>query len=683
MLLLHWPSLFDIQEVKGDAESWIDRFKDFFASDDCPTFVKAQVAKAQRYADHPQEPVFEEDEEDDAVEAEEQPDWVDVFAGRNQIYEGVERDFHYDGGEDYDWSSTRIILPEGEEPTKWLQESIKADDEQETESADLDLPQVCPLPLNENQKAIVSLVLHTLYNFVENTEYYYPLRLVVSGTAGTGKSYVIKCIQRLVRHVFEANDAIQVITPTGNAAYLVHGSTAHTFLGVPTGRRSCNELTVPTGPLLEKIQRKCEHLKVLVSDERSMFGRSTMGWMEQHARYAINKSKKNQKAIVSLVLHTLYNFVENTEYYYPLRLVVSGTAGIGKSYVIKCIQRLVRHVFEANDAIQVITPTGNAAYLVHGSTAHTFLGVPTGRRSCNELTVPTGPLLEKIQRKCEHLKVLVSDERSMFGRSTMGWMEQHARYAINKSKKNQKAIVSLVLHTLYNFVENTEYYYPLRLVVSGTAGTGKSYVIKCIQRLVRHVFEANDAIQVITPTGNAAYLVHGSTAHTFLGVPTGRRSCNELTVPTGPLLEKIQRKCEHLKVLVSDERSMFGRSTMGWMEQHARYAINKRTNADELWGGIPVAVFMGDDIQLPPVCDTPVYISDCRNVPSHHGRLVWTMFYSAVELTQIIRQNESEQQLRDVLMSLRNYTTTPQQLHWLQQFQWHNLRNVAWPRTPC
>ena len=24
MLLLHWPNLFDIQEEKGDAESWID-----------------------------------------------------------------------------------------------------------------------------------------------------------------------------------------------------------------------------------------------------------------------------------------------------------------------------------------------------------------------------------------------------------------------------------------------------------------------------------------------------------------------------------------------------------------------------------------------------------------------------------------------------------------------------------
>ena len=394
MLLLHWPNWFDIQEVMGDAESWIDRFRDFVSTSDCPTFVKAQVSKAQRYADHPQEPVFEEDESDDAVETEEQPDWVDVYAGQNQRYEGVEKDFDYDdGGDDYDWSNTCIILPEGKDPKKWLQESIKENEEQETETVDLELPQVSPLSLNENQRAIVSLVLYTLYNFVENPQDYHPLRLVVSGTAGTGKSYVIKCLQRLVRQVFGANNAIQVITPTGNSAYLVQGRTAHSFLGIPTGGRSCNELSVPSGPVLEKIQKKCKNLKVLVGDERSMFGRTTMGWMEQHARYAISRG----------------------------------------------------------------------------------------------------------------------------------------------------------------------------------------------------------------------------------------------------------------------------------------------ANAEELWGGIPVVVFMGDDVQLPPVCDTPVYIPDCRSAPSNHGRLVWTSLDSAVELTQIVRQNESEQQLRDVLMSLRTYSTTAQQIRWLQQFQWHNLRMSRGP----
>ena len=242
--------------------------------------MKAQVSKAQRYAEHPQEAVFEEDEDDDAVEAEEQPDWVDVYAGQNQRYEGVEKDFDYDdGGDEYDWNSTCIILPEGRDPKKWLQ----------AEPEDLELPQMSLLSLNENQRAIVSLVLHTLYNFLENREDYHLLRLVVSGTAGTGKSYVIKCLQRLVRQVVGVNDAIQVITPTGKAAYLVQGRTAHSFLGIPTDGRSCNELTVPSGPLLERIQKKGENLKVLVGDERSMFGRTTMGWMEQHARYAFNR----------------------------------------------------------------------------------------------------------------------------------------------------------------------------------------------------------------------------------------------------------------------------------------------------------------------------------------------------------------------------------------------------------
>ena len=126
-----------------------------------------------------------------------------------------------------------------------------------------------------------------------------------------------------------------------------------------------------------------------------------------------------------------------------------------------------------------------------------------------------------------------------------------------------RAIVSIVLHTLYNFVGNRPDYHPLRLVVSGTAGTGKSYVIKCLQRLVWQVFGAIDAIQVITPMGSAAYFVQGITVHSCLGIPTGGWSCNELMVPAGPVLVKIQKNCQNLKVLVVDKQSMFGRTTMG------------------------------------------------------------------------------------------------------------------------
>ena len=212
MLLLHWPNWFEIQEVKGDAASWIDRFKDFVATSECPTFVKAQVSKAKHYAEHLREAVFEDDVDDDAVEQQQQPDWVDVYAGQNQRYEGVEKDFDYDdGGEQYDWSCVSINLPEGKDPKKWLEDTIKQAEEEET--VDLELPDVSPLTLNDNQRALVILVLYTLYKYVENELDYRPLRLVVSGTAGTGKSYVIKCLQKLVRQLFGKNDAVQVITP--------------------------------------------------------------------------------------------------------------------------------------------------------------------------------------------------------------------------------------------------------------------------------------------------------------------------------------------------------------------------------------------------------------------------------------------------------------------------------------
>ena len=95
----------------------------------------------------------------------------------------MEKDLDYDDiGVDYDWNSTCIILPEGKDPKKWLEEMIKEDEERQT--IGLELPQVSLFSLNENQRAIVSLVLHTLYNFVENRQGYHPLWL---GTAGTGK----------------------------------------------------------------------------------------------------------------------------------------------------------------------------------------------------------------------------------------------------------------------------------------------------------------------------------------------------------------------------------------------------------------------------------------------------------------------------------------------------------------
>lgn len=94
--------------------------------------MKAQVSKAKDYAEHLQEPIFEDNVDDDAVEGQ-QPDCVAVYVGQNQRYEGVKKDFDYDdGGEQYDWSSISINLPKGKDPRKWLEDTIKQAAEEES-----------------------------------------------------------------------------------------------------------------------------------------------------------------------------------------------------------------------------------------------------------------------------------------------------------------------------------------------------------------------------------------------------------------------------------------------------------------------------------------------------------------------------------------------------------------------
>ena len=99
----------------------------------------------------------------------------------------------------------------------------------------------------------------------------------------------------------------------------------------------------------------------------------------------------------------------------------------------------------------------------------------------------------------------------------------------------------------------------------------------------------------------------------------------------------------------------------------------KKTQSAASWGGIPVVVFL-DEVQLPPVCDSPVYNNHLEKPTAMRGVLVWGKFTIAVSLKNIVRQNDSMQQLRTTFMALREYKTTKDQAAWLQKFQWTNLR---------
>ncbi|XP_053372848.1 uncharacterized protein LOC128546392 [Mercenaria mercenaria] len=245
---------------------------------------------------------------------------------------------------------------------------------------------------------------------------------------------------------------------------------------------------------------------------------------------------------------------------------------------------------------------------------------------------------------------------------------------LNMINSNQKFAFDITMLTLSNYVKNDTDFEPLRLIVSGTAGTGKSFLIKCLVKAIRSLFQTNKSVQVVCPTGNSANIISGVTLHSYLKVPTKKRG-KDMTPPDGTIGECLQSNCEGLEALLVDERSLIGTNTLGWMEYMCRHGVHKGSKSHLSWGGLPVVIFFGDDVQLPPVLDSPVYNNKSQSPASRHEELVWQDFQYAVTLSTIVRQSADQKNLRDLLMAIREYKATPQQALWLQRFQWKNLQN--------
>ena len=246
---------------------------------------------------------------------------------------------------------------------------------------------------------------------------------------------------------------------------------------------------------------------------------------------------------------------------------------------------------------------------------------------------------------------------------------------ITNLNEEQKRAFDIVMDTLISFKSNSDTYCPLRLIVAGTAGSGKSYLIKCIVKATRLLFESNNCVQILCPTGNSANIISGVTIHSFLKIPTTHTS-KDLLPPKGKSAEILQQNCEDLQVLLVDERSLIGCRTLGWMEFMCRFGKNNSKDSNMSWGGLPVVVFFGDDVQLPPVLDSPLYCPNSKCPAALHGSLVWQEFSKAVTLKTIVRQNADQSQLKNVLNALRTYSATPDHVKWLQQFQWEDLEKT-------
>jgi nucleoside-triphosphatase THEP1 len=184
-----------------------------------------------------------------------------------------------------------------------------------------------------------------------------------------------------------------------------------------------------------------------------------------------------------------------------------------------------------------------------------------------------------------------------FSEKRSGSLDDDSSTKLNAEKQ---AIVSRVLSSKRNFF------------ISGSAGTGKSYLLKHLIEQLRLVYNNHshvdgnhtsptiqvDRVAVTAPTGIAAINIGGMTIHSFAGIGLGTGSKQDLI---NKVLKNVQavKRWQSTQVLIIDEVSMIDINMFQLLDTLGK-TIRKNTLP---FGGIRVIV-CGDFCQLPPVVST-------------------------------------------------------------------------------
>lgn len=210
---------------------------------------------------------------------------------------------------------------------------------------------------------------------------------------------------------------------------------------------------------------------------------------------------------------------------------------------------------------------------------------------------------------------------------------------------------------------------PLRMLIAGMAGTGKSRVISA---LICFLEERNEMHRflVMGPTGASAALIGGSTYHSVLGFTGGR----EEGCFGNQSIDKVRAKLEDVDLMLVDEFSMI--SCLALFNIHKKLS-SAFVNALSRFGGKSV-ILAGDPAQLPPPGRSPALycgkVGACSSSLSENcqknafGKALWHTFTTVVILRQNMRQTgatEKDARFRTCLENMRLAQCTPEDVRLL------------------
>jgi hypothetical protein len=158
-------------------------------------------------------------------------------------------------------------------------------------------------------------------------------------------------------------------------------------------------------------------------------------WIDQQKREAaenvdnspnidINTLAGEQRAVFDAYVN-VYSKILNGEKVPQMLFNIDGTAGCGKTYLIRAIcQELRRMANEHNqpDPIRVLAPSGVVALNIRGRTLHSALGLPL-----HGFAPMSGSRLANMQLDWKGVHFVIIDEKSMLGQRTLAMIDSRFR----------------------------------------------------------------------------------------------------------------------------------------------------------------------------------------------------------------------------------------------------------------
>ena len=167
----------------------------------------------------------------------------------------------------------------------------------------------------------------------------------------------------------------------------------------------------------------------------------------------------------------------------------------------------------------------------------------------------------------------------------------------------------------------------LKFQIYGPAGTGKSYLLESISKLI------GNKLLILAKSGKAAVNVKGVTIQSALGIPI--KSAKYLSLSDTNLAEKI-KKFEEIEYICIDEISLVDKALFSFIDKRLREV---KEDKNSLFGNVNI-IILGDWAQLPPVKDQPLFTKNGNQKTfKKEGKALFDTFKDCINLNVIMRQN--------------------------------------------